>query len=123
MRLTIGIPDYSLASQGDIKAAFIRGRKLGRDLNLIVVSIEDMAKTHTRFAVVHRDQKTPPISRMRGMPVIVAFDRKEQRLWLHPCPDGEYELDVTMDSTVTTPAAAPARPPATGSTLHLPRRA
>ncbi len=100
MKLEIGVPDYPLRHIGEIRGAAIRGRKAGRDIALILVNMPAMTDRH----------KTLP--NVRGLPRIVAFDAKAQRLWLHPLPDGEYQLDIQG----APPEAKSA------STLHLPKR-
>lgn len=82
MILTIGVPDYSYRAMREIAGAHIRGRKAGHDIPLILIDADAMADMH----------KTLP--NLRGMPRYAAFDIKRQKIWLHPNPDGEYELDI-----------------------------
>lgn len=82
MILKIGIPDYPFTCLHDIAGAKLKGRKEGKDVPLRLVD-------HHAMTVLH---DTMP--NMRGCPREVSFDLKKQRIWLHPNPDGEYDLIV-----------------------------
>jgi hypothetical protein len=82
MKLTIGIPDYPFTCLHEIAGAKIRGRKAGKDIHLILIPHDAMIEQHKK------------LKNIRGMPARVSFDFKKQRVWLHPNPDGEYELDI-----------------------------
>ena len=82
MILKIGIPDYPFTCLHEIAGAKIRGRKEGKDIDLTLIKHDDM---------LSQREKWP---NMRGFPHQISFDQKKQRLWLHPTPDGEYDLIV-----------------------------
>lgn len=89
MKLKIGIPDYPFTCMHEIAGAKIRGRMKGRDIGLTLIPMAEMEDRHAK------------LPNIRGFPTMVAFDFKKQRLWLHPLPDGEYELDVDRGEEVT----------------------
>ena len=80
MKLTIGKPDYPFAHV--VKKAVIRGRRPGKNIPLILIHYNEMKLRHERP------------KNIRGMPVYVAFEVEKRKVWLHPSPDGEYELDI-----------------------------
>ena len=82
MILQIGIPDYPFTCLHEIVGAKLKGSKPGKDVPLRLIDRHAMAVLH----------ETLP--NMRGCPREVSFDFKKQRIWLHPNPDGEYELIV-----------------------------
>lgn len=82
MKLKIGEPSYPFSFMGPIWEASIRGVKKGRDLRVIVISIEEMSKLRAQ------------LPHIRGLPTRVAYDEKNKKLWLHPCPNAELELDI-----------------------------
>ena len=82
MILKIGVPDYPFTCLHDIAGAKIRGRKEGRDISLQLIAQDEMVDLHKK------------LPHLRGFPKQVSFDFKKQRVWLHPNPDGEYDLIV-----------------------------
>jgi len=82
MILKIGIPDYPFTCLHEIAGASLKGRKVGKDVPLRLVSQAEMNNLH---------ESLPNI---RGCPREVSFDFKKQRIWVHPNPDGEYDLIV-----------------------------
>lgn len=80
MKLTIGKPDYPFSAV--IKSAVIRGRRPGKNIPLILMPYNEMKQRHEKLRY------------LRGMPTCVSFDPEKRKVWLHPSPDGEYELDI-----------------------------
>ena len=106
MKLQIGVPDYP--HTGGLESAVIRGRKAGRDLRIMVVSIEDMKA------------KRKELPHLCGFPVRIAFDPLGKRVWLHPSPDGEYELDINPGEPETVGAKPAAAKPPLDGTIKMP---
>ena len=84
MILKIGIPDYPFTCLHEIAGASLKGRKVGKDVPVTLITHDDMKAAHEKWP------------NMRGCPTKVAFDFKKQRIWLHPTPDGEYDLIVDL---------------------------
>ena len=94
MKLSIGIPNYLCRGVPDIVKAQLRGRKVGKDIPLIMVSVAKMVDLHRT------------IPRVRGCARYMPFDIKKEELWLHPNPDGEYHLEfmpAKSGHTITLP--------------------
>jgi hypothetical protein len=83
MQFEIGRPDYPLEHQGEILGGVIAGEKR-KDLPLRLVTMERMTAEHKAFPS------------LRGVPVMIAWDRKEQRVWVFPNPAGEYVFHVEL---------------------------
>jgi hypothetical protein len=81
MKLELDKPFYPYPHP--VKEAVIRGRIKGRDIFLREVSMKEMEAA--KNACPH----------LRGMPTMYAVDEHDKKIWVHPNPNGEYELDVT----------------------------
>ena len=96
MKLEIGKADYAYSHP--IREAAIRGRIKGKDVPLIIVDMKEMEERHEQWP------------NMRATPAYIAHDAKAKKVWLHPLPSGEYELDITreLSGTITLPKSSKA---------------
>ena len=82
MKLELRIPSYP--HEGGIEKAVLRGRMKGKDVPLVLVTMEEMRAKHDSLPI------------LQGCPLYVAWDEKANLVWLHPLPNGEYHLDITV---------------------------
>jgi hypothetical protein len=85
MKLKLGRPDYAYKHQGagDVNLC-IRGRN-GKDIALTTI---DMPLMRTK-----RESQ----DNLRGIPAFVSYDKEKSRLWFHPAPQAEYEIDQSRE--------------------------
>jgi hypothetical protein len=85
MKLKVGKAEYGFRKTGDGPVALvIRGRN-GKDLALKTVPPEVMASMQAQLGA------------FRGIPALVAYDAKKERLIFHPVPAAEYEIDASRE--------------------------
>ena len=94
MKLEIGKPDYDC--KDPFKKASIRGWRPGKEVPLVVLTIEKMRERHDTLKA------------LRAVPTFAAYDPDAKKVWLFPCPNGEFELDLEFDAPVVP--AAPSAP-------------
>ena len=80
MMLKIGKADYP--HKHPVGQASLRGTRPNRPVPLVIVTMKDMRDLHRR------------LQHLSGVPSAIAYDEKAQLIWLHPKPNGEYELDL-----------------------------
>lgn len=95
MKLEIGKPDYDC--KAPFKKASIRGWRPGKEVPITVVTIQDMRRLHETLKGI------------RGIPTFAAYDPEAKKVWLQPCPNGEYELDLEFEPPASAAPGAPKR--------------
>ena len=98
MQFEIGKPDYEFKHPGEILGGVIAGEKR-KDLPLRLVTMDRMTAEHKAFPS------------LRGVPVIIAWDREGQRLWVFPNPAGEYVFHVKLADELPPGTLKPTTPP------------
>ena len=84
MRLEIGVPDYDFKGKGEPVSAKIVGIR-GKGIPIQVIP-------HHEMIVVKKQHP-----HVRGIPTKVSFEYKLERLWFHPTPQGNLEVEVVSE--------------------------
>lgn len=90
MLTDIGKPDYPMPDVAAVKSAKIIGQR-GKDIPLVFVKPDVMQCLRDRWKNV------------RGVPVYASFDSAKRLLWLHPAPQGEFQIDLEQVDAVDEP--------------------